>query len=87
MHPGSGQRTTLGFARASVELHARPPGELPAEGVEVADAVQVTSGLRDGETVVLDPPSALGPGTQVQVQNNAQNGARNSAQRGAKSGS
>ena len=38
-----------------------------AVGVEVADAVQVTSGLKAGDVVVVDPPSALGPGTQVQV--------------------
>ncbi len=31
-------------------------------GVEVPDAVQVTSGLKAGEVVVVDPPSALGPG-------------------------
>ncbi|HEY0284736.1 MAG TPA: efflux RND transporter periplasmic adaptor subunit [Vicinamibacterales bacterium] len=37
-------------------------------GVEVPDAVQVTSGLKAGEVVVVDPPSALGPGTQVQVE-------------------
>lgn len=37
-------------------------------GVEVPDAVQVVSGLTAGETVVVDPPSALGPGTQVQVE-------------------
>jgi membrane fusion protein (multidrug efflux system) len=37
-------------------------------GVEVADAVQVTSGLKAGDIVVIDPPSALGPGTQVQVE-------------------
>ena len=37
-------------------------------GVEVPDAVQVTSGLKAGDVVVLDPPSALGPGTQVQVE-------------------
>ena len=37
-------------------------------GVEVPDAVQVTSGLSVGEVVVVDPPSALGPGTQVQVE-------------------
>ena len=37
-------------------------------GVEVADAVQVTSGLKAGEMVVVDPPAALGPGTQVDVQ-------------------
>jgi membrane fusion protein (multidrug efflux system) len=41
-------------------------------GVEVADAIQVTGGLKVGEVVVLDPPSALGPGTQVQIENNAQ---------------
>jgi RND family efflux transporter MFP subunit len=36
-------------------------------GVEVPDAIQVTSGLKAGETVVVDPPSALGPGAQVQT--------------------
>lgn len=36
-------------------------------GFEVPDAVQVTAGLKVGEVVVVDPPSALGPGTQVQV--------------------
>ena len=36
-------------------------------GVERADAVQVTNGLKAGEVVVIDPPSALGPGTQVQT--------------------
>ena len=40
-------------------------------GVEVPDAVQVTSGLKAGEVVVVDPPSALGPGTQVQVERGA----------------
>jgi membrane fusion protein (multidrug efflux system) len=43
-------------------------------GVEVPDAVQVTSGLSAGEVVVVDPPSALGPGTQVQVQRDAKAG-------------
>jgi membrane fusion protein (multidrug efflux system) len=37
-------------------------------GVETPDAVQVTSGLKAGDVVVLDPPSALGPGMQVHVQ-------------------
>jgi len=37
-------------------------------GVESPDAIQVTNGLKAGDVVVLDPPSALGPGTQVQVQ-------------------
>jgi RND family efflux transporter MFP subunit len=37
-------------------------------GVETPDAVQVTRGLSAGDVVVVDPPSALGPGTQVHVQ-------------------
>ena len=37
-------------------------------GFEVSDAVQVTGGLNAGEAVVLDPPSAIGPGTPVQVE-------------------
>ena len=37
-------------------------------GIEVPDAVQVVSGLKAGELVVVDPPTALGPGTQVQVE-------------------
>jgi membrane fusion protein (multidrug efflux system) len=43
-------------------------------GVEVPDAVQVTGGLTAGEIVVVDPPSALGPGTQVQVDKPAKAG-------------
>src|SRR5688572_20029532 len=43
-------------------------------GVEVPDAVQVVSGLKAGEVVVVDPPSALGPGTQVQVERDAKAG-------------
>jgi len=43
-------------------------------GVEVPDAVQVTDGLKVGEVVVVDPPSALGPGTQVQVEKPAKAG-------------
>ena len=39
-----------------------------AIGVEASDAVQITSGLTLGELVVLDPPSALGPGASVQIQ-------------------
>jgi membrane fusion protein (multidrug efflux system) len=37
-------------------------------GFEVPDAVQVTAGLKAGDVVVVDPPSALGPGTHVQVE-------------------
>jgi RND family efflux transporter MFP subunit len=37
-------------------------------GVEGPDAVQVTSGLDQGQTVVLDPPVALGDGAPVEAQ-------------------
>ena len=47
-------------------------------GVEAPDAIQVTSGLKAGEVVVLDPPSALAPGTPVEVQT----AARSESQRG-----
>jgi len=47
-----------------------------AVGVETPDAVQVTSGLQLGDVVVMDPPSALGPGTQVQVEGAAARGAQ-----------
>ena len=43
-------------------------------GVEVPDAVQVTNGLKAGEVVVVDPPSALGPGTRVQVERDVKAG-------------
>lgn len=43
-------------------------------GVETPDAVQVTSGVKAGEVVVIDPPSALGPGTQVQVERSTKAG-------------
>jgi len=38
-------------------------------GVERADQVQVTHGLAAGDVVVLDPPTALGAGMLVDVQN------------------
>jgi RND family efflux transporter MFP subunit len=43
-------------------------------GVESPDAIQVTTGVKAGDVVVLDPPSALGPGTQVQVQRDVKAG-------------
>jgi len=43
-------------------------------GVEAADAVQVTDGLKAGEMVVVDPPAALGPGTQVDIQRQTNTG-------------
>jgi membrane fusion protein, multidrug efflux system len=38
-------------------------------GVEHADQVQITHGLTSGAVVVLDPPTALGTGMRVDVQN------------------
>ena len=43
-------------------------------GVERPDAVQVTSGLKAGEAVVVDPPASLGPGARVEVQADAKAG-------------
>jgi RND family efflux transporter MFP subunit len=43
-------------------------------GVETAEAVQVTKGLAAGEEVVLDPPTALGAGSPVDVQRGGGNG-------------
>jgi membrane fusion protein (multidrug efflux system) len=37
-------------------------------GVEAPDAIQVTRGLAPGDTVVLDPPTALGAGSPVEPQ-------------------
>ncbi len=39
-----------------------------ALGVESATAIQVTTGLRAGERVVLDPPAALSSGAPVEIQ-------------------
>ena len=40
-----------------------------ALGVEAPDGVQVTKGLEAGETVVVDPPTALGSGSPVESVN------------------
>ncbi len=38
-------------------------------GVETAEGVQATNGIRAGDTVVLDPPTALADGAPVELQN------------------
>jgi multidrug efflux pump subunit AcrA (membrane-fusion protein) len=38
-------------------------------GVEAADGIQVTNGIRAGDAVVLDPPTSLADGAPVEVQN------------------
>jgi len=55
-------------AQAFVVADGRVDRRDVAVGVERPDAVQVTSGLRAGEVVVVDPPASLGPGSPVQVQ-------------------
>ena len=55
-------------AQAFVVVAGRAERRDVTVGVEAADAVQVTSGLKAGEMVVVDPPAALGPGSQVDVQ-------------------
>jgi RND family efflux transporter MFP subunit len=39
-----------------------------ALGVEGADAVQITSGVKQGDVLVLDPPVALSSGSPVEIQ-------------------
>jgi hypothetical protein len=46
-----------------------------ALGVEAPDGIQVTSGLSEGDVVVLDPPTALASGAPVDVQNGGRPGA------------
>ena len=55
-------------AQAFVVIDGKADRRDVTVGVERPDAVQVTSGLRAGEVVVVDPPAALGPGTPVEVQ-------------------
>lgn len=45
-------------------------------GLETPDAVQVTSGLSAGDLVVVDPPSAVGPGVLVQIDADTARGAK-----------
>ena len=61
-------------AQAFVVVAGKAERRDVAVGVEIPDAIQVTNGLKSGETVVVDPPSALGPGTQVEVQRDAKPG-------------
>jgi RND family efflux transporter MFP subunit len=55
-------------AQAFVIVGGRAERRDVTVGVEAADAVQVMTGLKAGEMVVVDPPAALGPGTQVDIQ-------------------
>jgi membrane fusion protein (multidrug efflux system) len=57
-----------GRAQAFVVVDGKAERRDVMVGVEVPDAVQVTNGLRAGESVVVDPPAALGPGSPVDVQ-------------------
>jgi RND family efflux transporter MFP subunit len=45
-------------------------------GVEQADRIEVVSGLKDGDVVVVDPPNALSSGAAVEIQNGRNGGSR-----------
>jgi RND family efflux transporter MFP subunit len=55
-------------AQALVVVAGKAERRTVGLGVEGAEAVQVTKGLAAGEVVVLDPPSTLGAGAPVLVQ-------------------
>ncbi len=63
-----------GRAQAFVVVAGKAERRDVGVGVDRSDAVQVTSGLRAGEIVVVDPPASLGPGTAVEVQASAKAG-------------
>ena len=55
-------------AQAFVVAEGKAERKTLALGVETADAIQVTSGLKAGDLVVLDPPAALSSGAPVELQ-------------------
>lgn len=55
-------------AQAFVVAEGKAERKTVSIGVETADAIQVTSGLKAGDLVVLDPPSALSSGAPVELQ-------------------
>jgi len=69
--PGALQRdgSTPREAQAFVVAEGRAERKTVALGIETADAVQVTSGLKAGDLVVLNPPVALSSGAPVELQN------------------
>jgi RND family efflux transporter MFP subunit len=58
---------TPGEAQAFVVADGKAERKTVTLGVEGADAIQVTSGLRAGDLVVLDPPVALASGAPVEL--------------------
>ena len=55
-------------AQAFVVADGKAERKTVSLGVETADAIQVTSGLKAGDLVVLDPPAALSSGAPVELQ-------------------
>ena len=55
-------------AQAFVVAEGKAERKTLALGVETADAIQVTSGLKAGDLVVLDPPAALSSVAPVELQ-------------------
>lgn len=60
-------------AQAFVVAEGKAERKTLALGVETADAIQVTSGLKAGDLVVLDPPAALSSGAPVELQTDRRN--------------
>lgn len=62
---GGGSKSAQAFVVLSGKAERRTVGV----GVEGPDVVQAAQGLEAGDVVVLDPPSALGSGSPVEIQN------------------
>lgn len=58
-------------AEAFVVAAGRAQKKTVTLGIEAPDAIQVTKGLSAGDVVVLNPPTALGSGAPVEIQNGA----------------
>jgi RND family efflux transporter MFP subunit len=54
-------------AQTFVVVQGRAERRTVTLGVEAADAVQVSQGLKEGDVLVLDPPAALSSGAAVQL--------------------
>jgi multidrug efflux pump subunit AcrA (membrane-fusion protein) len=55
-------------AQAFVVVQGKAERRTVSLGVEAADSVQITSGVAQGDTLVLDPPAALSSGSLVEIQ-------------------
>jgi multidrug efflux pump subunit AcrA (membrane-fusion protein) len=67
MAPASAIRSFAGVNKAFVVADGKAAEKIVATGRRVGDRVEVVSGLRAGDEVVVDPPSDLVVGTPVRV--------------------